>query len=176
MAFGNQKSSNKAPIPATPQSRSTFDPYEATAAADGQYGGVYPLVGLYPLLYVDVLKIHDGFKGMSFIAEFEILQSNVPERPAGTRMNIALNYKWIVTPGIVKSFIAAVANEPIQNLEADDIRKACSAENPAHGRLVRLEAARPASPEAKYLVYNWTVIPDSIQETAETLRKEAGFI
>jgi len=158
--------------------RNTYDPFEDIGNSDGRTGGVYPLPGIYPILFVDVIKmIVSRKKDNVFIAEFDILQSDVPERPAGSRMAWAANFRHDATAGSVKAFLAAVMNCDQSEVDAEGSRLACSDKNPCHGRLIRLEATQTKTKSNNdFTLCAWRPIPDEIQKEAMERRKAAGFV
>lgn len=157
--------------------QNTYDPYQRVGDSDGRTGGVYPNPGVYPVLYVDAIKMIKSRKNEDvFIAEFDILQSDVEERPAGSRMAWAVNFRHDASPGNVKTFLAAVMNVDITEVDADGCRLACSDQNPCHGRLLRLEATATKTKGGNdFTLCNWRPLPDDMQNKAEEIRKEAGF-
>lgn len=157
---------------------SSADPFAKIEASDGKQGGVYPLAGVYPLLYVDALKMIRSRKGEDmFVCEVEILRSEVADRPFGTRMSWIGNFRHDATAGNVKTLIAAVMNCPQAEVDSAGAQYACSDKNPCHGRLVRLEAVGTKTKAGgDFTLCNWRALPDEIQAQAEALRKAAGFI
>jgi len=174
--FGDKApASTPAPAAAPPPAASPFD---RVAASEGRFGGVYPQPGVYPLLYIDVLKMIRSRKGEDvFIAEFDVLESEVPSRLKGTRMSWAVNFRHDASPGNVKAFLAAVMNVPQNEVDGKGSQYACSADNPCHGRLVRLEATQTKTKAGTdFTLCNFRPVPDDIQAKAAELRKQAGFI
>lgn len=173
--FGAKSESAPAPAPAPAPSASPFD---RVAASEGRFGGVYPQPGVYPLLYVDVVKMIRSRKQEDvFIAEFDVLESEVPSRLKGTRMSWAVNFRHDASPGNVKAFLAAVMNVPQTEVDGKGCQYACSAENPCHGRLIRLEAVQTKTKANNdFTLCNWRALPDDIQAKAAELRKQAGFV
>ncbi len=154
-----------------PKARDVFDDIERS---DGRAGGIYPIPGVYPVLYVDVVKMIRSRKGDDvFIAEFEILQSAVVDRPGGTKMSWAVNFRHDASPGNVKAFIAAVANVPQNAVDAQGCRRACSTENPLHGKLVRLEASMTKTHAGNdFTLCTWRPVPDELAKKAQELRDQ----
>jgi hypothetical protein len=161
---------------AAPASR---DPFSKIGDADGSNQGIYPEPGLYPCLYVDVLKVIQSRKGDDlFIAEFDILQSDVNIRPPGTRMSWMANLtRHEAAPGNVKTFLATLMDVPLEEVDAESSKYACSPDNPCHGRLIRLEASIIKTKEKKtdFTLCKWFTLPNDVQAQAEELRKQAGF-
>ena len=170
--FGGESSTPKAA-----QSKSS-DPFSRVEDSDGRSGGIYPLPGIYHMLYVDTIKMIRSRKGEDvFIAEFDILQSDVEARKAGTRMSWAVNFRHDASPGNVKAFLAAVMNVPQTDVDAKGAQYACSDKNPCHGRLVRLEAVMTKTKSNNdFTLCNFRPITDDIQSKAAELRTAAGFI
>jgi hypothetical protein len=169
--FGNESASQS-------NQSSGSDPFSRVGDSDGKMGGVYPLPGVYPMLYLDVIKMIKSRKNDDvFIAEFDIVQSDVQERPAGSRMAWAVNFRHDASPGNVKSFLASLMNVDVKEVDADSCRLACSDKNPCHGRLIRLEATQTKTKTGNdFTLCNWRPIPDEVQKEAEDKRKEAGFV
>jgi hypothetical protein len=150
------------------------DVFSRIAGAKQQEGGVYVVAGVYPILRVDALKVIKTRKGDDmFIAEFEILQSQVEDRPAGTKMSVTHNFRHDVTPNLVKTFFAKMMGVMDDEINEEGLRYAVSEKQPCNGRLVRLEAFKKEGKD--YLVHTWTEIPQSTQDKADELRAEAGF-
>lgn len=171
------QSSTQQPAQPPAQQRPSTDPFDRVGSSDPSLGGIYPVAGVYPFLYVDVLKMIKSRKGDDcFIAEFDILESNVEARPRGSRMSYAVNFRHDAAPGNVKAFIAAVMNANPDSVDAEASRYACSERNPCHGRLVRLEASDTTTRSGNpFTLCNWQPVPDELQERAEEGRREAGF-
>lgn len=165
------------PQQARPQQSNNYDPFSRIQNAEGRQGGIYPLPGLYPLLYIDVVKMIRSRKGDDvFVAEFDILKSEVPARPAGTRMSWAVNFRFDASPGNVKAFLSAVMGTAPEEVDADGARFACSPENPCRRRLVRLEASQIETKAGNpFTLCNWRSVPEDVQAQAEDLRSAAGF-
>jgi hypothetical protein len=153
------------------------NPFARIAGAEASEGGVYPLPGAYPILYVDTLKMIRSRKGDDvFIAEFEIIQSDVEDRPVGTRMSWAVNFRHDASPGNVKAFLAAVMAVQATEVDGEGAQYACSDKNPCHGRLVRLSASQTKTRTGNdFTLCKWSPIPKAVQEKADELREAAGF-
>ena len=161
----------------TPAPARGHSPYDAIGDAEARAGGVYPKAGIYPCLYVDAIKMIRSRKGEDvFVAEFDILDSACAERPAGTRMSWACNFRHDASPGNVKAFLAAVMDVPADEVDADGAQYACGAENPCHGRLVRLEATDTTTKAGgPFTLCSWRALPQELQDQAAAARTEAGF-
>jgi len=154
------------------------DPFSKVGNAEGREGGVYPEPGLYPILYVDTLKMIRSRKNDDlFIAEFDIVASEVDARPVGTRMSWVANLtKHDAAPGNVKTFLAKLMNVPDQEVDANGAKFACSDENPCHGRLVRLEASIIQTKSGgDFTLCKWFTLDKEMQDQADEIRKQAGF-
>jgi len=153
------------------------DPFERVGDADAREGGVYIIPGLYPVLYVDVIKMIVSRKGQDlFIAEFDIISSDVEARPTGTRVSWIVNFAHEPAPGNVKAFLAAVMNVNPDEVDKEGAQFACSDDNPCRGRLVRCQASETTTKAGKpFTTCTWVPIPDEKQEQAEKLRTQAGF-
>ena len=169
----------KSPNPSSqkPQT-SANDPYSRTGASSGRRGGVYPIAGIYPLLRIDTLKMIKNRIGSDlFVADLEILETKVDDRPAGSRMSWIGDYSKDPTPDNVKSFLMAASGLPANAITADEVMNATSNENPLHGRLVRLEATmikkRNGDP---FTLCVFSAVSDELQSRSEDLRTTAGFI
>lgn len=169
--FGGESAAPKAP-------QKSNDPFSRIEDSEGRTGGIYPLPGVYPVLYVDTLKMIRSRKGEDvFVAEFDILQSDLPERRAGTRMSWAVNFRHDASPGNVKAFLAALMNVPQAEVDGKSAQYACGDKNPCHGRLIRLEAVLTKTKGGNdFTLCNWRSLPDEIQAKATELRTGAGFI
>ncbi len=173
----------------TPESTTTLPPapaaiqppaqdlFSAIGSAVPGYGSVYPIPGLYPLLYIDVIKLIKTRKQENmFIAEFDILASEVAARQSGTRMSWLVNMRHDASPGNVRGFLAAVACVPVEKITGDLAKIMCGQENPCHGRLVKLEASQIMTKAGTpFTLCRWSSIPEEIQPQAEEFRNKAGF-
>lgn len=159
------------------QSNSSGDVFDSIEGAEARQSGVYPVAGVYPVLFVDALKMIKSRKGDTiFIAEFDVIKSEVESRPAGTRMSWAVNFRHDAAPGNVKAFLAALMNVEPEKIDKDGARMAVSEKNPCHGRLIRLEASMTKTKTGNdFTICDWRSIPEPIQEKATDLREKAGF-
>jgi hypothetical protein len=104
--------------------------------------GNIPLVGSY---IVEVLKVkmersHQGHN--VFIANLKVLQSNNPERPAGTRMDYVMPIKdpWKETKlGNIRGFLAAAYGCEWKQVDAKKSADACRSAQPLRGVKLALE-------------------------------------
>ncbi len=156
------------------------DPFDRIGGANVSKGGVYPLPGVYPVVQVDKLVMKKNRNNEDiFIAELDILQSNVPERVAGSSMSWICNLTKHkdMAPGNVRGFIAALMNVATEQVGSNEARIACGPGNPCHGRLVRLEAVNIKTKNTgnDFTKCNWQPIADDGQAQAAELRAAAGF-
>lgn len=154
------------------------DVHDMIGSAKVTEGGVYPLAGVYPILYLDAVKMVDSRKGdRLFCAEFDIIRSEVDERPAGSRMSWMANLtKHDAAPGNARAFLAAAAGIDPENVDAEGSRAAVSPQNPLHGRLVRLDASQTKTRAGgDFTLCRFSALPDELQARAEALREDAGF-
>lgn len=152
-------------------------PFDRVESAEGRGGGIYPVPGVYNCLFVDTIKMIRSRKGDDlFVAEFDIIESTVAERPRGSRMSWIANFRHDATPGNVKAFLAATMGIPQDKVDAAGCKFACSDKNPCRGRLVRLEASNTVTKSGNdFTLCQWRPIPKEIQEQNDQLRLEAGF-
>lgn len=154
------------------------DPFERIGGAESTERSVYPIPGVYPMLYCNVLKMVDSrLSGDTiFVAEFDILESKVPDRPVGTSLAWLCNLRHLPSPGNVRSFLAALNGVRIEDVDAEGAKAACGPNNPCHGRLIRLEAVEVQTKKGNpFTACKWTAIPEAVQEKAAQLRVDAGF-
>jgi hypothetical protein len=154
------------------------DIHEMIGNAKATEGGVYPVAGVYPVLYLDACKMVESRKGDKlFCAEFDIVESNVEERPAGSRMSWMANLtKHDAAPGNVRAFLAAAVGIPVENVDAEGSRQAVGPANPLHGRLMRLDASDTKTRAGgDFTLCRFSALPDELQSQAEKLRANAGF-
>jgi hypothetical protein len=131
---------------------------------------MYPVPGIYPMLYTDCLKMVQNRAGIwVFIADFDIIQSEVVERPAGTKMSWASSFQYDGAAGDVRGFLAHLMGVAIEEVDEAGSAQACSPENPCHGRLIRCEAQHPKEGK-KFIRCNWRTIDENIQAEAENWR------
>jgi hypothetical protein len=153
------------------------DPFQQAANADENQGGVYVLPGVYPILQIDTLKMIRSRKGDDlFIAELEIIESQVKERPRGSRMTWIANFRHEPTPAAVKTFFVRLMGVPGEEIDADGMRMSVGEKQPCKGRLVRMEAVeKDTKSGGKFTTCNWRTLDESFQEKADQLRSDAGF-
>jgi hypothetical protein len=158
-------------------SNSGGDVFDRVANADEQEGAAYPVPGVYPVLMVDTLKMIESRKGDKlFVAELEVIQSDVPERPAGSCMQWVANFRHDPTPGAVKTFFARIMGVDGSEVTSDALRYAIGEKQPCRGRLVRLEANMvKTKSDRDFTKCTWRELPEAMQEKAQELRAEAGF-
>ena len=152
-------------------------PFDRIGSSQPNEGGVYPEPGLYPVVCVDVLKMIKSRKGEDiFIAEFEILASEVGDRPMGTKMSWVANFKHDAAPGNVRMLLAAIMGVNIGEVDSAGSQLAVSDKNPCHGRLVRLTATQTTTKAGNpFTLCKWDAIPEDTQAKANEYREKAGF-
>lgn len=152
-------------------------PFDRIGDSKPNEGGVYPEPGVYPLLGVNVLKMIKSRKGDDiFIAEFDIIQSEVEDRPAGTCMSWVGNFKYDAVPGNVRMLLAAIMGVPVNDVDAAGSQFAVSVKNPCRGRLVRLSATTITTKSGNpFTLCKFSAIDEETQKDSEQLRKSAGF-
>jgi len=140
----------------------------------------YVLPGQYPVLFVNALKkIRSQKTGDTlFIAEFDILESKVDERPPGMDMssifNISKHGKTAL--GNIKGLIAACLDIEEAKVDSKTADLAVSIENPFHGRLVRCEAVEVTTTAgAPFTKPNFYPLPEGLQSQSLELHEKAGF-
>lgn len=140
----------------------------------------YVLPGTYPILFVQALKkIRSQQTGDKlFIAEFDIIESKVPERPPGMDMssifNITKHGKTAL--GNIKGLIAACLDVPEEKVDSKTADLAVSSDNPFHGRLVRCEAVQVTTRAGQpFTKPNYYPLPEDLQKRALELHQRAGF-
>lgn len=104
--------------------------------------GVYFTEGSYPLLYVDAIRMVKSQKSGAdlYTVEFTILQSQVPERPAGMQCTWQANLTHHQpAPGNVRDFLAKLQNKDLEQVGAEDFARSVSPQNPFAGRLIGLQ-------------------------------------
>lgn len=178
--FDNQSSdnTNNAPQGGGQEYSQTNDPFSRVGSSDPNEQSVYPIPGVYPLLYLDTLKMIRSRKGDDvFVAEFDILESEVETRPRGTRMSWVVNFRHDAAPGNVKGFLASLMGISVGEVDADGARYACSPKNPCHGKLVRLEASEIITKGTKqpFTLCKWVTVDAEKQAQSKELREGAGF-
>jgi len=170
--FGNSENQSQSTYPI---STSNSDIFGAIGTAKPREGAPYIIPGLYPILYIDALKIIKARAGDTLaIAEFTILKSTVAGRLAGSSMNWLCNFRHDATAGNIRSFLAAVMDVSVDEVDAEGAKYAYSESNPCCGRLVRCEATEIITKvnQTPFTVCRWTSIPKDIQEKANSLKSE----
>ncbi|MCP4217196.1 MAG: hypothetical protein GY765_21305 [bacterium] len=119
-----------------------YDPFTAIGNATAIQKTPWIQPGIYPLLYVTELKMIQNRKGVPmFIAEVDIIQSEVADRPQGSKMSWVVNLQNDAGPGDVKGFLAALWDLPQEEITAESAQAALAENQPCAGRLIRLEAS-----------------------------------
>lgn len=147
--------------------------FDRIGKADVSRQGVYPLPGIYPVLYIDVVKMFRNRKGADlFTVEFLVLESQVIDRPAGSKMTWQTNMQNDAGPGNARGFIAAAMGCTVEEVTGHAASLTCSAENPCHGRLIRLLATNVKTRADKdFTVCEWIPLASDSQAQAETVRE-----
>lgn len=161
-----------------PEGKTSGDPFDRIGDAEGSERSSYPIPGVYPVLYCERLKmIQSKMTGDDmFIAELSILESSVEGRPKGSSMAWVSNLRHLPSAGNIRAFLAALNNVPLDEVDAESARFACSDKNPCRGRLVRLEASETETKKGNaFTVCKWSSIFESMQKKADELRQAAGF-
>lgn len=176
--FEKQESTNNGMA----QASSGYDPFDKIANAEATERSSYFEPGVYPILMLDVMKTTNSRQGdLLFIAEFNIIKSDVPSRAPGSRAVWIANFRHDPTAGNVKQFMASLMLVSPDEIDADSAKFMCSESNPARGRLIRLEAVelttdKNGNPRSKpFTRHDWRPVPQEIQEQAKELRVQAGF-
>jgi len=154
------------------------DVHDRIGNAKTSESGVYPEPGVYPVLEIDSCRVIDSRKGDKlFCAEFNILESRVEERPAGSSMSWMANLtKHDAAPGNVRKFLAAAAGVTVENVDPEGSAAAVSSHNPLHGRLVRLEAMMTKTRAGgDFTLCKFTSLPDDVQALRDDYRRAASF-
>lgn len=150
-----------------------MDIHEKVGSAEVNQGGVYFLPGLYPVVQVDVIKLIKSRHGDDLvIVEFDILVSEVVDRSAGSRAAAFHNFsQHDAAAGNFKALLAAITNSKPEDVDAETSRVAMSDAQPAHGRLVRLEAVQITTKAGNpFTKHNWYPLSDEVQAKAGELR------
>jgi hypothetical protein len=173
--LGNMKPTN-ATSQTTQQSDASWDPFDVIGKGQPSQRSNYIDAGVYPVLYCEQLKLitskttPDRF----FIAEFTIIESKVASRPEGTVMSWVCNLRHPSSGGNVREFIAALANDSIEQVDAEVARYATSEKNPMRGRLIRLEATQVKTKKGgDFTRCRWVALPEDAQKQAEDIRTKA---
>ena len=116
------------------------DPFEGFEKAVPSVGGVWVEPGVYPrVAIVNVKYIDGGFKGNSYVAELDILESSVATRAAGTRMSWVCNLKHASAMGNIKGFIASCLNSDHKAITREHMRASIN-DNILRGTVVKIIA------------------------------------
>jgi len=166
------------PVVAAAPRKSVFD---LIGEAEGDRNSSYLLPGIYPVLQVNVLKMITARAGHdSFVAEFDILDSEVEERPAGTSASWVVAFKpgdrEKLAANNVRSFLAALMGATLEEVDAKAAAFASSAANPCHGRLVHASAVNKLTKAGgDFTAINWRTLQADVQARAAELRLAARF-
>jgi hypothetical protein len=141
-------------------------------------GGVYPEAGIYKLLNVSILKqFKDRKADECFVAEFEILDSDVDDRPAGSTMSWMANLsKHDAALGNVRGLLAALTGSDESTIDEDACLEMVGEEQPGRNRLIKLEAINIITQKGNpFTKCKWIAVPDDVQAKCSELRESAGF-
>ena len=153
--------------------------FDGIEDAQSSGGGNWILEGMYPLLFINTVKtIKSQENGDNlFIAEFDILESKVEGREAGTTMSLIINFKHQPALGNIKGFIAAAMSREEEEISGKIADAVVTSDNPLHGQLVRCEAKEITTRKTKqpFTKTTFTKVDAKVQEKAAELHKAAGF-
>jgi hypothetical protein len=139
----------------------------------------YIIPGAYPILRIDSMRAFwsEREKTDFFIVHFEIIESNVEDRPIGTRVCWMKDFNKEITLGLIKKLVAAILDEPIEKVTGDICNELIADDNPANGRLISCQATLETSKKTgrDYTKEKWIPIPEEIQNQSDELRAKAGF-
>ena len=114
--------------------------FDGIEGASSSKGGVYLLPGNY-LLAVQAAKIGSSRnKGDFFVVEFEIVSSDNPERPVGSRVSWMTMKNNDAFLGNVKGFAQAALDMAEDDITAEDIEAMIDDEQPLVGVQVKAQA------------------------------------
>lgn len=176
--FDNEQQEQKQEQEQKPMNYDTFDPHNAVGNAETQEReerSPFAEPGSYPILFLDTLTVFQGRNKIDYYykAVFDILESRVQTRPAGTRLTWMQSLRHDFSAGEVRLFLAALMNIDPEEVDPAGSKYACSDANPCHGRLIRLEAAMNA--KGTFTKHYWHPVPKEVQLQAKELREKAGF-
>ena len=144
--------------------------HDEVGGATVNQGGTYPLVGFYPKLEIEALreKISEKHRGHElYIVELLVHESNVQERPPGSRMSVVYNCtKHQSAPGDVKALLAAILHVEPDQIDAATSRASVSSAQPGAGRYVFLEAYEVMIGDNKDVPFTktrWSPVPEDQQ-------------
>lgn len=177
--------------------------FDAIGNAKVSGGGVYLAPGVYPVLQIDTIKMIKTRKNEeAFVAELDILESQVKERPAGTRASWMAMLKHDAAPGNIKAILCAIIGANPDAPEADKLVAVLKAyapnltpqqdpgrlfgqvasvlmderTQPAHGYLIRCEAVNVKTRAGgDFTKCMWSEVDGATQARAAELRAAAGF-
>lgn len=158
------------------QSDAQWDPYDVIGKGQPSNRSNYIEAGVYPVLYCEQLKLVTSKTSPDrfFIAEFTILESKVSSHPSGITMAWVCNLRHQSSGGNVREFIATLANDSIEQVDAEVARYATSEKNPMRGRLIRLEATQVKTKKGgDFTRCKWVPISEDVQKQAEEFRAKA---
>lgn len=119
--------------------------FKGVGSASVSQTGVYFIPGNYVVTIKKVFTMRSRKKDDLFIVEAVIDQSNVPERPHGSKASWVVNFKNDAALGNIKGFIAAVngidpSDEKAVNEQVDEdtCEYVVGDDNPLEGKQVNL--------------------------------------
>ncbi|MBK6920400.1 MAG: hypothetical protein IPH07_23570 [Deltaproteobacteria bacterium] len=134
--------------------------YAFVAKAAASKGALFFLPGEY-LVEIVAVKEYDGIKGLKFIVEARVLESNNPACPADTRTRswvVDLSRRDMGGPGDVKAFICNMEGIAEEDFEEEMVDLAVDQEEaPFVGRQARLTVRDP-KPGKKFTKHIWSTI------------------
>jgi hypothetical protein len=146
----------------------------------------FPLPGNYLVCvdYVQMTKTKDSGHDL-FVVEFEILESQVSERPAGTRIRWQQDIqKYRGAFSAIKTFISVLSDTPSEDIDGQAVQYVCSDKNPTNGLLIGMSAVAATNQRGETLMTknnepfckcSWRNIPEEMQKQKDELREKAGF-
>ncbi len=120
------------------------------------------------------LEIHEtkhieGFKGKSFVAEFDVLASGNPKILVGTRVSWVANLKHVSALANIKGFLAKALNVPHGGIEAAHAEAVVDGSNPLKGTVLACIAThRPTKNGGIFTVCAWDYLRGGPAGEAQT--------
>lgn len=119
--------------------------------AKASLGGNYLPPGGNFVLRCSALKMHDGHKGLCFISEWEVVESDVESVKPGSQAswvaNITKHQKTAL--GNIKALLGALADIDPDDVDEEMAEAAVGDENPFGGELVRCQTTEILTKEAQ---------------------------
>lgn len=156
------------------------DVHSLIGSAEVFGGGTYFQPGLYPVVFVDAIKMiknRDNHDVM--VVECKIIQSEVPEQPRGTEASALANLTkhGKSAASNARKWLAQIAGVEPDAVDADGSKAATSSDNPFHGTLVTVRGRNIKTREKgnDFTVIDFQRLPDEMQAQARQLYSDAGF-